>query len=281
MINLNEGFSGIFSSPDNSSLIITDRFYNFLVPTPFYHLSVAEEILQSQELAEGNRSFLLEHREAFLFGNTAPDVQVLSGQSRPATHFFDLPIKPSDPLPWNGLLSAYPGLLQTNELPVSQVAFLAGYLCHLQADWNWVLNIFLPVFGPGTGWSTFSERLYLHNVLRSYIDLQILPDLLTKLDDELNQVAPHGWLPFVEDIYLFRWRDLLAGQLCEGCETQTVEVFAARQGLSPEDYYQMLASEETMDEVIFAHLPRRSLQRYRQELVQENITLLSDYLRDI
>jgi hypothetical protein len=248
------------------------------MPTPFYHLSLATKILEDTELPSGIRAFLQKQRAAFMYGNTAPDVQTISGQDRQATHFFDLPILRGDPPAWERMLTNYPGLLQVESLPADQTAFLAGYLCHLQADWKWVIEIFAPVFGPGVAWRSQSYRLYLHNVLRAYLDMHILPGLSPQMASDLDQINPQGWLPFVQDAHLRRWRDFLAGQLCVGCETQTVQVFAARQRISPEAYYRLLNSEEELDREIFSRLPRQDLQEYRQKLLHENILLLKNYL---
>jgi Zinc dependent phospholipase C len=248
------------------------------VPTPFYHLKIAEELFGHPDLSNAARSFLSQNRAAFLFGNTAPDVQVLSGQPREETHFFDLPIRPGDPPAWDRFLLAYPTFTSLNFLPADQAAFLAGYLCHLQADWLWVVQIFEPVFGPVCGWSSFSHRLYLHNVLRAYLDQGILPYLSPGLAQQLSTAEPTGWLPFVRDIHLRAWRDLLAQQLQPGAVVQTVEVFAARQGISPQAYYSLLTSEEKMDAEVFARLPREDLDLYRKQLIEENIRLLKGYL---
>jgi hypothetical protein len=245
------------------------------VPTPFYHISLAEEILAHPALPVETRLFLSEHRREFLFGNTAPDVQVVSGQPRTSTHFFDLPLQPDEQPGWEKLLAENACLANPGDLPAAQAAFVAGYLCHLQADIFWIREIFLPVFGRRSQWDTFSRRLYLHNVLRAYLDRQILPRLTCGA--QIAAVLPNSWLPFVQDNHLVSWRDFLTSQLQPGARIQTVEVFAARQGISPEEYYALLSSEERLDEEIFNHLPRKALEDYRQEIVRQNISLLRDY----
>jgi hypothetical protein len=247
------------------------------VPTPFYHLSIAEELLNNPKLPEETRIFLRRHYPAFLFGNTAPDVQVISGQERRATHFFILPILPSSQPAWEKLLQTYPYLSGQAGFLTPQNAFLAGYLCHLQADWIWITDIFLPIFGPDLSWSTFPQRLYLHNVLRSYLDHKVLPTLPTDTSQQLRHVRPKKWLPFVSDYHLIGWRDYLAQQLEPGATAKTVEVFAARQGISPQDFYDLLDSEEHMNAEVFVHLPREQLQTFRQYLIEANLQLLRSY----
>lgn len=248
------------------------------MPTPFYHLSLAEDLLRHPLLPEEIRQFLHNSRCVFLFGNTAPDVQVVSGQPRQQTHYFNLPIQAGDPPAWELLLSEHPQLVDARQLPAAKAAFLAGYLCHLQADWLWVKEIFAPVFGPHCSWGTFRERLYLHNVLSAYLDVCILPGLRPGMDACLCQVEPEGWLPFVEDRHLIEWRDLLFPQLQPGASTYTVEVFSSRQGISAPEFHALLESEERMQQEVFAHLPLQQVQSYHQRVLDENTRLLSDYL---
>jgi hypothetical protein len=251
------------------------------VPTPFYHLNVATDLLNHAERSAPFFRTLKTYRAEFFLGNTAPDVQTISGQDRQVTHFFDLPIR-KDMIPaWDKMLALYPTLMRPANLPPAQAAFIAGYLCHLQADWLWVVEIFAPVFGPANMWKSFEQRLYLHNVLRAYLDTQILSSLPSGLATELRLASPAGWLPFVEDVYLCQWRDFLAQQLQPGAFVRTVEVFAARQGVPAEAYYRMINSEERLDQEIFAHLPRTALVDYRQRLLEENMRLLQTYFLDV
>lgn len=248
------------------------------MPTPFYHLSVAGELLEQAHLSDQVRFLLEAQCGDFLFGNTAPDVQVISQQPRQETHFFDLPLRSNALPPWEGLLRAYPRLADVSQLPPSQAAFIAGYLCHLQADWLWVRDIFVPVFGLRSAWGSFPQRLYLHNVLRAYLDREILPSLTNGVCTSLAEARPGAWLPFVLEQHLTQWRDFLVSQIQPQASVQTVEVFAARQGIPPSEFYRLLDSEEAMEREVFARIPRQALAYYRRVLVDENIKLLQDYL---
>jgi hypothetical protein len=250
----------------------------FHMPTPFYHLSLAEDLLKHPALPEEISHFLHDSRCVFLFGNTSPDVQVISGQPRQSTHFFNLPIQAEDLPAWELLLLDHPHLADPEHIPATQAIFIAGYLCHLQADWLWVKDIFAPFFGPQCSWDTFSERLYLHNVLRAYLDERILPGLHTAMHLCLSQVEPDGWLPFVKDFYLCKWRDFLFPQLEPGATSQTVEVFSSRQGVSSPEIHALLASEERMQAEVFEHLPLQRVLSYHQRVLDENSQLLSNYL---
>ena len=245
------------------------------MPTPFYHLSIAEELLEHPELNPNGHRILENQPCSFLFGNTAPDVQVVSHQPREATHFFSLPFQKGAEPAWERFLKVNPSLARLAELSPAQAAFIAGYLCHLQADWLWIKEIFAPIFGPDLDWGSFANRLYIHNVLRAYMDQGVIAALPRQTYACLANARPDHWLPFVEDVYLREWRDFLAVQLKPGASVQTVEVFSRRAGISPEDFYALLGSEKRMNQEVFAHVSREQLTGFRETLIHSNIDLLN------
>src|SRR5712692_2408873 len=236
------------------------------MPTPFTHLATAAEILARPSLSHEVKTALLADLPAFLLGNTAPDVQTISGQPRESTHFFSVPLRGAPPA-GPQMLASYPALAGRPALPTPQAAFLAGYLAHLVFDQMWVRDIFEPFFGEAPSWGTFRERLYLHNVLPAYWDAEDLEKLEPDMADHLAAAQPRGWLPFVDDRHLSAWRDLIAGQLSSGAG-RTVEVFAQRMRADPLAFAALLASPEEMDRRVFSHLPPGALADYRAHALQ-------------
>ncbi len=255
----------------------TELAYNRSVPTPFYHLSIAEELLAETRLPERIRATLHAQADAFTFGNTAPDVQTISGQKRAATHFFNVPLTSNTP-PWEKILAKHPRLAQAAALSPTQAAFMVGYLCHLQADWFWVKDLFLPTFGLKAKWGHFRQRLFLHNVLRIYMDEEAVAGLPARLNQRLNNVQPDQWLPFTVDNDLTAWRDFLAEQLQPGSGSQTIEVFAERMGTSVAEINALLRSETRLQAELFVHIAPQALVEYRQHLITANIALITAYL---
>ena len=229
------------------------------MPTPFYHLSIADDILRHPVLDPEIKGLIQGQLGAFYLGNTAPDVQVISGQKRSTTHFFPVPIPADAEVPWEILLSRFPDLRASRELIEAQAVFISGYLCHLQADWIWVSEIFEPIFGPSQTWASFSERLYWHNILRAFLDVEVLEDLPV---DRILEIGPPGlqlWLPIIRDQDLETWWKYLCEQLEPGKSIKTFEVFAARQGIDVLEFQAKLESEEVMQENIFNHISRQQL----------------------
>lgn len=238
------------------------------MPTPVQHLVIADRLLADSRLPTTAHAFLTAQHAAFLFGNTAPDAQTVSGQPREATHFFNIPLDSDQPA-HEVMFARHSHLGRPERLPAAQAAFVAGYIAHLLLDVMWVRDIFLPVFGPDAGWSRFRERLFLHNVLRAWCDRRDQARLAPAAGPLLATVNPDHWLPFTGDEYLRRWRDVLVEQLAPGATIRTVEVFAQRGEVPPEAFERVLDSDERMDDLIFSRVPRVAIDAfYVRSLVQ-------------
>lgn len=251
--------------------------YNLLVPTPFYHLDIAQRVLNHPGLPEPIQSLLDEQLGAFFLGSTAPDVRAISGQSRSSTHFYTIPLSSNATIA-ERVFKKFPHLAEVENLLPAHTAFVAGYISHIQADLIWLKDLFFPYFFTNTKWGNLQHRMLMHNVLRTYMDENILASLPEDTAERLQGVEPHEWLPFITDENLRTWRDFIAEQLAPGGNSRTVEVFAERLGVSMEEFSDLINSVERLDEVLFSHLPRQVLVEYQNKLVTENIRLLETYL---
>ena len=249
------------------------------MPTPIEHLTIAQQMLSSSFLPEAIIGQLRQNeavRGAFFFGHIAPDVQVISHQPRAVTHFFTVPLTNRRPA-YLELLATHPGLAHPFALPVDQAAFLAGYLSHLLLDECWVREVFQPIFGPQQTWGDWRERLLLHNVLRAWLDRRDRHRLQDGVGGLLRQAEPRGWLPFVTDVDLCRWRDLVADQLSPGAETRTVEIFARRARIPPAEF-QALLEPRAMEERIFSRVLLTDLDRLRVRAAVHTGDLIVRYM---
>jgi hypothetical protein len=246
------------------------------MPTPIQHITIAEQLLSDSTLPGSLRNRLLAQRGAFLFGNTAPDVQVVSNQPREATHFFQIPFH-STPRPHRNLFSTFPALAHARSLPAAHAAFIAGYICHLWLDIIWVRDIYLPAFGPDARWDTMRDRLLFHNILRAWCDQNDQRQLNADTGSILSTAQPRKWLPFTADAYLREWRDLLAAQFQPGANIRTVEVFAARNRVAPEEFHRVLDSHAELDRLIFAHAPREKIEAFYRAGHDEMAGLIVEY----
>jgi hypothetical protein len=247
------------------------------MPTPVQHLVIAQRLLDDSTLPGSIRQRLIAQRGAFLFGNTAPDVQTVSGQLREATHFFVIPWT-RVPKPHKAMFELYPYLGFPRRRPAAQAAFIAGYICHLWLDVLWVRDIYLNGFGPHAAWgANLRERHLYHNILRTWCDLNDQQQLNGSIGPALAAAHPIEWLPFTADRYLTEWRNILAGQFQPGASIRTVEVFAARGGVPPEKFHQVLDSPAEMEQYIFAHAAREKIEKFYRAGYEQMAELIVEY----
>lgn len=245
------------------------------MPTPIMHLAQAQEILNSDGLTPAARRLLSRERGPFFLGHTAPDVQTVSGQRRDETHFYTLPRTSTIPS-YQALFAAHPELARPERLPSAQAAFLAGYIAHLLLDELWLEMVFTPYFEIGEG--SHRQRVFLHNVLRTWLDQRDQQRLNRDTIEALRQAEPRQWLPFVSDEHLRAWRDWLIEQLESGQEVQTAEVFAQRMDVSVEEIEAILTSPQRMQKEVFGIIPEAILQSFHDVGYSRSIELVNGYL---
>ncbi|MEJ5311762.1 MAG: zinc dependent phospholipase C family protein [Anaerolineae bacterium] len=248
------------------------------MPTPFQHLVYARDILADARLPETIRQALDAHLGAFLLGNTAVDVQSLTGQPRFETHFYHVH---GDATARAGetLLTMYPELANPQRLHSAHAAFVSGYLAHLVWDECWLRDVFRPFYMESSLWSDRLTRNIHHNALRVLMDRQAETTLRQwpALVPLLRRVQPGHWLPFVETEALCRWRDWVTDQLADPEAVETASVFAGRMGISPEHFETVISAVE--QDTYYPPVPglRDALVTFEAAALTESITALKGY----
>jgi hypothetical protein len=259
------------------------------------HLALAEEILGGDVLPPAIRRLLIQHRGPFLLGNTAPDVQTLSGQKREETHFYAITPPPAPPLSGEGgrvadrgegrraaykaLFAAHPVLARAELLPPARAVFVAGYVAHLLLDELWLDDVFWPFFLQD--WAPWPERAFLHNVLRTWMDRHDQQRLNGTVAPALREAEPQSWLPFADDEHLRAWRDWLVEQLGPGHSVQTAEIFARRMGVPATEVEAVLSSPQQMDDRVFRRIPQAALRSFQETGYERSVALIVQYLEPI
>ena len=214
------------TGPDLARAPLTARMA--VVPTPFQHLCYAQRVLGAPSLPVWLVDRLELECGAFVLGNTAGDVQSITGQPRLETHFYSLSnLRNASAV--DTLLSAHPELSEPTLLSPAHAAFVSGYLVHLVWDQIWAEDIFIPLYRDSESWPDRVSRYVHHNALRIHLDRESYDSLdRERLVELLDGVTPAGWLPFVADEALNGWRDWLVEQLRDPDGVQTAAVFAER-----------------------------------------------------
>jgi len=213
------------------------------MPTPFQHLVYARRILTQPHLPLPLQQCLANAPEAYLLGNTAADVQSITGQPRTETHFYRFP-PPRTPRALEVMLAQYPALADPYRLAPAHAAFMSGYLAHLVWDEVWAWEVYVPFYLESTLWAERLPRSLHHNALRVLLDRQAEAELQPwpELRHAFPAAQPQSWLPFATDSALCEWRDWVAGQLENPATVQTTQVFAERMGVTVEALESVIAA---------------------------------------
>ncbi len=252
------------------------------MPTPFMHLEIAEELRDRAGSAGPTAALLGTAWPAFYFGSVAPDCQSVAGLPREQTHFYGTATMPA-PGAFADVLAQFPTLRYQPDMPADHAAFVVAYCAHLLFDVLWFRRIVVPFFGEPDFWTTHQERFLAHNSLLIYLDRLAFNTLPTDAGAVLRAATPRAWLPFVPDAALVRWRDEVADQLRPGSHARTIEVYARRLRLAPEDYAANLSSPQWMEETVFSKVPLQAVQGILDEGRAASLEVIDRYLagRDI
>jgi hypothetical protein len=248
------------------------------VPTPFNHIVLAEQVLSDPALSPQTRAAVTGSRGAFLLSNTAPDLGTLSGRPRAETHFFQVPMRSERPA-YMTMFDKFPALRDLGSLSPGHAAFMIGYAAHLWLDQAWIALVFEPYFGLRVRRGGFHRRLVEHNLLRAHLDRIDHARLPDDVAEQLRSVEPDGWLPFAGDEEIRAWRDHLVGQVEPGGQAKTVEVFAAKLGIPPEEFANQLNAREAFQAKVLDVLPDGLLNRFWELGLRRSVRIVGAFGR--
>lgn len=165
----------------------------------------------ARELASqlGHRS-LSEHTGAYYLGATAPDIRALTKADRSLTHFFDLN-EFGEQRGVAGLFDTHPELAGPEGLSASTVAFVCGYISHLEMDETWICDIYRPCFGEQSPLNGDLMANLLDRTLQFELDRRGRCDAeaIDEIRRELIACTVDIETPIADQETLGRWRDIL------------------------------------------------------------------------
>lgn len=230
------------------------------MPTPFTHLAAAQRLLRDEALSESFRLDLYEERAAFLLGNVAADARVGAAMPRERTHFYIYGQDITDH-PWRVMLQLNPDLLRPRD--ESQRAFVAGYVAHLAMDEYWSLNMVVPHF-VGREWGSRVQRFLMLHIILIHMDERDLLMLEPWQANALGSAKPYHWLSFLSDRDLIEWQRIIHDQIIPGGESETLDIFGVRVGLTPPQLRAILDAPDRMQADLWDHIPQATLAEVEQ-----------------
>lgn len=241
------------------------------------HLQTAERIIASDKLQPQIKAKLLSSYSAFYLGNVAPDYQTICDIPREDTHFYKLP-PALENKGYDRMLSRHPDLADPAALPPNKANFIAGYSIHLMLDLRWYHEVLVPYFLITEGWENHRQRFIIHNTLLTYLDKLAVESLPSNAAEILSAAVPDYNLPFAPNNMLTIWRDMLDDQLEPGSMLRTIEIYAERLKMSPQEFAANLNDPAWMNEHLFAKVPVGQVQAMLAGAVDQSIDIITKYL---
>jgi hypothetical protein len=249
------------------------------MPTPFMHLHIAEQIYEMASVNGNGRlqTSLSAEWPAFYLGSVAPDVNAISTLPRASTHFYDIPPEP-DETAYGTMLAEYPQLADWQTMSPGQAVCVAAYSAHLILDLIWLREVVYPFFYLAQDLGSRQQRRLTHFILLTYLDTIALDGLPETAVSTLAAAESNQWLPFIDDEILAAWQEMLVAQLKPGAPVKTVEIYAGRLGITPEEFATNLQDPAWMQKQVFDKIPVDQVQQILQTAVPKSIDLINDYL---
>ncbi len=194
------------------------------MPPLTMHMTVARELAQ-----ELSASAIDAEPGAYYLGSTTPDIRVLTRWDRSRTHFFDL----DDFGDQHGVTKAFqehPNLASCDNLSESTIAFMCGYLTHLELDETWIVDIYRPCFGVNSPLKGDVLANLLDRVLQFELDRRQREDrdAVGQIQNELLASAVDMAIGFIDGKTLRRWRDVSADVLNHQPNWERFSMIASR-----------------------------------------------------
>ena len=168
------------------------------------HMTLAREL--APQLAH---AALQEAPGAYYLGATTPDIRVLTRWDRERTHFFDLN-EFGEQRGAVRIFEEHPDLASPKGLGQSTIAFLCGYISHLETDETWITDVYRPCFGDRSPLKGDVLANLLDRVLQFELDRREREDsaAVAEIRRDLLQATIDAVVGFVDNETLHRWREI-------------------------------------------------------------------------
>jgi hypothetical protein len=166
---------------------------------------------------------------AYYLGASAPDIRALTRWDRAHTHFFDL-ANFAEQSGVEGLLREHPELANPACLSERSLAFLCGYISHLEMDEAWIVDVYRPCFGERSPLKGDLLANLLDRVLQHELDRREMEDraAVTAIRGDLLAATVESLIGFIDDEDLRRWKDVAAEILERPRDWERFGKFASR-----------------------------------------------------
>jgi hypothetical protein len=114
--------------------------------------------------------------------------------------------------------------------------------------------------------------------LLTYLDKLAFESLPETAVSTLAAAQAEQWLPFARNEHLLSWRDEIVPQRQPGACIRTIEIYAERLGMTPDEFAINIEDPDWMDRHIFGQLPVLEIQNILDTAVPRSVDLIANYL---
>jgi hypothetical protein len=221
---------------------------------------------------------------AYYLGATTPDIRVLTRWDRERTHFFNLN-EYGEQSGVAGIFEAHPELASPSRLNESTVAFLCGYISHLEMDEEWIVDVYRPCFGKRSPLKGDVLANLLDRILQYELDRHERedPEAVEEIRRDLLATSVEAITGFVDPETLKRWREISANLLLNPTDWDRFRIIGGRHlrayGVkSEEDVAHFLRNvPDLLDQAIREVTPER-IKVFQEKSRQRALSAVREYL---
>lgn len=151
---------------------------------------------------------------AYYLGATTPDIRVLTRWDRERTHFFRLDDF-DDQRGVHRMFEEEPGLRDVGALDAATVAFMAGYISHLEMDESYICEIYRPSFGEQSSLRDETLANVMDRILQFELDRKDREDFekIAEIQQAIAASAVEVSIGFIARDTLLEWRKIVVDVL--------------------------------------------------------------------
>ncbi len=243
------------------------------------HMTLAREI--AGELS--SRSIESEYG-AYYLGASAPDIRAMTRCDRVETHFFDLSCF-DEQSGVAGLFRDHPDVADARRLDASTVAFLCGYISHLEMDEAWIMDVYRPCFGERSALKGDLLANVLDRVLQHELDRRGYEEgaTLEAIRNELLNASLGVTAGLFDSDTLARWRDVVCDMFSRPWDWERFQRFASRHlkayGVeSDEDLGHFLRNVPDLLDQSIRHVTPERIDAFQQRSRERALAAIREYL---
>ncbi len=250
------------------------------MPNYSTHIDLADQILKVLDMPT-----LFLNKGSFLMGSTAPDIRIITKASREKYHFASIQF---DQLGEGitGFFNKEPHLANPKNISDVTASFIAGFLTHIIADEMWIMSMYRPLFG--------NNNIFEDPVIGNFMDRVIQLDMDRMARNRMNnmenvklliQNSRHEFnLGFISNQEIALWRNWLLMAMSKQFSWERVR-FMAKRGTSTDKLElvdsladKFLVSIEQSIESLYEQLPKDSIIKYQNRVIEESQRTIRKYL---